>query len=156
MCIRDRLEGMHQDLDEGDRLVRGMGSWWGAITNWFTTDNSHKNPPKREQRESIAKKYDHYPQRFESDKNFKRETSSIESDRVARSMLKDEKVKEWWDSTDKDLNAMGDSLDVLKNMAMDLGQEADRQIKDVEEINESVQRGKERTKDGVMKMWKIG
>eukprot|EP01090_Pellita_catalonica_P018486 TRINITY_DN5994_c0_g1_i1.p1 TRINITY_DN5994_c0_g1~~TRINITY_DN5994_c0_g1_i1.p1 ORF type:complete len:157 (+),score=33.11 TRINITY_DN5994_c0_g1_i1:52-471(+) len=135
---------LHQDLDEADRILRGMGSWWGTIWNYFTPDNTHKNRPKKEKYTGHTKKY----------AEVQRSLSGITQSQIP-SGLKDERAREWWTDTEKDLESMSHRIDTLRQMAKDIGSTVDDHNKDLEDISTSVALSKSRLTNTRRKMWRI-
>lgn len=153
--IRDKTGRIDQHLDASDRLLRGMSSIPGAIYNYFTTDNSYRPksapiraPSAHEEEEKKAAEAGW----FSFWGGEKKEEPKPTNTPTNYSMFKDEEVRSFFQETDKYVDEMGSRVDLLTEMAKDMGKELDHHKEVLDDLDFKVGKETERLRKNNRRM----
>ena len=153
------MNNIHDNMSRSERLLRGMGSIFGAIANAFTSPAppSSATPPSRSEASSASSSQppsSPFKTSQNEDlfgKNSKQQQQSSDS---VLSVLSEEE-KQIYEDTEKDLDTMLDMVRELKGMATAMGAEIDAQTKDIDALHDSVDRANGRLRNNIVKIRKI-
>lgn len=153
------MNNIHDNMSRSERLLRGMGSIFGAIANAFTspappssttpTSRSESSYTSSSQQPSTPHKTSQNEDFF--GKNSKQQQKSSDS---ILSVLNEEE-KQIYEDTEKDLDSMLDVVQQLKGIATAMAAEIQGQSQGIDSLHESVDRADGRLRNGIVKIRKI-
>ncbi|ELR25325.1 uncharacterized protein ACA1_291030 [Acanthamoeba castellanii str. Neff] len=129
-------------MKESDRLLRGMGSWMGALYNkivapgpaYPTTSSSSSTTRQIEPRAGA---------------------SAATRPPSVSSLFVDPEAKRFWEETDSHLDQMDERIERLRQLGMDMGGELEKQTREIEELDTKVQQTTEGLMERTLKIFRL-
>lgn len=136
--ISNKMDDIDNHINAAERLLRGISSIGGTIFNKLTVDNSYKphqnpslNTPNSYKQHQHILKVD--PSKVNSSKQIK-----------ISDLFEDKETKDYFDETDAYLDQMGDKLELLKEMGINIGHEIKGQTDILDELQGKVEKDTQR------------
>ncbi|KAL6079625.1 autophagosome membrane docking [Balamuthia mandrillaris] len=161
----DRMEEIHDNLNTSDRLIRGIGSWFGAFVNSVTSPPAKSSSGARSSQKSRHPSTTPSSSKHQKQQQLKEPTTTKQSGR-RRSTSRGgrEEVQEdsdqhsfdrFMEETDRDLDEMEEKLQGLQRLAMTMSDELQDQDGQLDKLSGNVERANERIRKNTLKVWKL-
>lgn len=163
---RRRLDEIDDHMKESDHLLRGMGSWLGALYNKVaapapapsarsssTSTSTSTIPSSSSSSSASSSSYWGLPSFFYG--SSAAETKQAETKTTVPSLLKDPEAKRFWEETDEQLDQMEERIERLHALAVDMGGEFEKQQGEIEELDRKVQQTNESLRERTLKIFRL-
>jgi prefoldin subunit 5 len=143
-----RLDSMEGHMKESDRLLRGMGSWFGALYNKIAAPG----PAYATGTTSTASSSTAIEPLAVTTRP--RPSSTPPSSSVS-SLLVDPEAKRFWEESDAHLDQMDERIERLHALARDMGNEVEKQTHEIEALDTKVQQTTEGLMERTLKIFRL-
>jgi len=148
-----RLDAMDGHMKESDRLLRGMGSWMGALYNKIVAPGP-AYPTTTSSSSSTTRQIE--PRAGASAATRPRPTSAPPTSTASvSSLLVDPEAKRFWEETDSHLDQMDERIERLRRLGLDMGGELEKQTREIEELDTKVQQTTEGLMERTLKIFRL-
>eukprot|EP01088_Endostelium_zonatum_P020950 TRINITY_DN797_c0_g1_i1.p1 TRINITY_DN797_c0_g1~~TRINITY_DN797_c0_g1_i1.p1 ORF type:complete len:222 (+),score=60.94 TRINITY_DN797_c0_g1_i1:118-783(+) len=147
--IKKNMDVIEMHMAASDRILRGMGSWWGTIQNAFTTDTSYV--PKSKNVAEIPKKNDNSTVNTSNTTvNTSPRKSNTRSD--SHSYKGSTAYDDWHEDTERDLDEMIQKIGVLKQLGREMGDRIEDHNRELDKLAPRVERVDEHLRKNTRKV----
>lgn len=139
-----RLDEVDDHMRESDRLLRGMGSWLGALYNKLAPDSSSSSSS------SMTTSWGWLP-------SWQAPSTSVETAQgpAPPSLLVDGEAKRFWTETDAYLDQMNERVERLHALGTDMAGQLEKQAHEIEELDVQVRSTTEAIRNRTLKIFRL-